>query len=184
MSYSAASALRWVEVSYLNLHWPLHSYTTRMWMRCSALCWYVAENNWYMWCDQAKWVLCRALSNFRFVVYLVKQPESFVLLKTSSKSDLEFKRFRQFCPAENIKIQKEFQTKIACTVSQNQYTRHTTHSTWSPHIYTSVMQLRIAVEYEQNFSHSLPCLQSIPINPAAQEHPIGWGRQNSEPLQP
>ncbi len=25
---------------------------------------------WNMWCDQAKWVLCRALSNFSFVIHL------------------------------------------------------------------------------------------------------------------
>ncbi len=67
-----------------------------------------------MWCDQAKWVLCRALSNLRFVVYLVKQSESFVLLKTSSKSDLRFQRYTQFCPAENNKIQREFHTIIGC----------------------------------------------------------------------
>ncbi len=64
----------------------------------------------YMWCNQAKWVLCRALSNFRFVVYLVKQSESFVLLNTLSKSELRFQRYSQFCAAENNKIQKELHT--------------------------------------------------------------------------
>ncbi len=68
----------------------------------------------YLWCDQAKWVLCRAPSNFSFVVYLWKHSESFVLVKTSSKSDLRFQRYRQFCVAENNKIQKEFHTIIGC----------------------------------------------------------------------
>ncbi len=68
----------------------------------------------YMWCNQVKWVLCRALSNLRFVVYLIEQSESFVLLKTPSKSDLRFQRYTQFCPAENNKIQRDFHTIIGC----------------------------------------------------------------------
>ncbi len=30
------------------------------------------------------------------------------------KSDLRFQKYRQFCPAENNKIQKEFHTVIGC----------------------------------------------------------------------
>ncbi len=68
----------------------------------------LGQKIWYMWCDQTKWVLWQALSNFTFLVYLVKQTESFVLLKTSSKSDVWFQWYIQFCPAEINKIQKEF----------------------------------------------------------------------------
>ena len=38
--------------------------------------------------------------------------ECYVLLKTSSELDFLFQRYRQFCPAENNKIQKEFHTVI------------------------------------------------------------------------
>ncbi len=62
--------------------------------------------------DQAKWVLCRALSNFSFVTHLWKHSKSFVLLKTPSESNLYFQRYKQFCPAENNKIQTEFHTII------------------------------------------------------------------------
>ncbi len=92
------------------------------------------NSNEHLWCDQAKWVLCRALSNCSFVVHFWKHSESFVLLKTSSKLDLWFQRYRQFWVTENNKIQKEFRTIIGYRISQNQYSRHTTHSTWSPHI--------------------------------------------------
>ena len=67
------------------------------------------------WCDQGKWVLGRALSNFRFVVYLVKQPKSFCFAENLIKSRLPVPQiYRQFCPAENSKIQKEFHIIIAC----------------------------------------------------------------------
>ncbi len=68
----------------------------------------------HMWCNQAEWVLCRALSNFSLVVHLGKYSESFGLLKTSSKSDLRFQRYIQFCVAENNKKQKEFHTIMGC----------------------------------------------------------------------
>ena len=59
--------------------------------------------------------LCRALSNFSFVIHLWKLSESYVLLKSSSESDLlRFQRYKQFCLAENNKIQKEFYTIIGC----------------------------------------------------------------------
>ncbi len=75
---------------------------------------YNPHKNQHMWCDQAKWILCRALSNFRFVVHLVKQSISFVLLKTSPKSDSRFQRYALFCPAENNKIQRDFHSMIGC----------------------------------------------------------------------
>ncbi len=59
-------------------------------------------------------LLCRGLSNFSFVFHLWKHSESFVLLKTSSKSDLGSKDNRQFYVAENNMIQKKFHTKIGC----------------------------------------------------------------------
>ncbi len=71
---------------------------------------------------------------FKFCsLYLWKHSEGFALQKTSSKLDLRFQRYEQFFVAENNKIQKEFHTLIL-DVSQNQYSRHTTHSAWSPHI--------------------------------------------------
>ncbi len=62
----------------------------------------------HMWCGQGKWVLCRALSNFRFAIYLVEQPESFVLLKTSSKLDLQFKRYKEFVQLKTIRYKRNF----------------------------------------------------------------------------
>ncbi len=72
----------------------------------SICCRQTTDSAWsyHMWCDQAKWVLCLALWNFRFVIYLLKYSEGFVLLKISSKSDLWFQRYRKFCPAKNNRI--------------------------------------------------------------------------------
>ncbi len=86
-----------------------------------------------MWFDQEKWVLCRALSNFSFVVYLVKQSESFILLKTTSESDLRFQRYTQFCPAENNKIQREFHTIIGC-ISKSIFPTYDTFRLITTHI--------------------------------------------------
>ena len=89
-----------------------------------------------MGCDQTKWVLCRALSNFSFVFYLWKHSESFLLLKTSSKSDLRFQRYRQFCIAENNKIKKEFHTIIGC-ISKSIFPTYDSFRLIASHIHCS-----------------------------------------------
>ena len=63
----------------------------------------------------------------------VKQSKSFVLLKTPSKSDLRFQRYRQFCPAENNKIQKKIVNNKQMHLEINIPDVRTTHSTWLPH---------------------------------------------------
>ena len=49
---------------------------------------------------------------FQFCSLFVKAFRELCFTKTSSKSDLRFQRQRQFCVAENNKIQKEFHTII------------------------------------------------------------------------
>ena len=95
----------------------------------------------YMWCDQAKWDLCWALLNLSFVVYMWKHSESFVLLKTSGKSDLRFQRYRQFCEAENKKLQKKFHTIIGCRMYLKINIPDITHSAWSLYICCEQMEL-------------------------------------------
>ena len=90
-------------ISSLMFAW--YDYLNDLLMRVSSLALlhaYVMRSN--------KLRLMLGTTKFCFAVYMSKHSESFALLKTSSKSDLRFQRYRHFCVAENDKLQKEFHT--------------------------------------------------------------------------
>ena len=61
----------------------------------------------YMWCDQAKWVLCRDLSNFSFYSLFGKAIRELCFAENSIKIRLRVpKVIGNFFPGENNKIQK------------------------------------------------------------------------------